>query len=148
MITFVPVTVLDTGQITEWVKSDPEHDGRVSPDFWLNPPADVQVWAVEDEQGVLFYVRAENILRLHIQFPPERSKRLVRGISEFSAQMKVIAGARSYKQLIFDSISKTLIRFLEKRGFKHSPNEYVSTTVEREPISEDTPPDVAGQGTV
>ena len=143
---FRPIDESERKTVASWIAEDQDHSGKVTSDYWVSPPDTVQTWAVDDDEGTLFYVRAENILRLHIQFPPEKTKRLVRGISEFSEQMQVIAGAKSYKQIIFDSVSKTLIRFLEKRGFKHSPNEYISET--KEPEHESTPPDEAGQTAV
>lgn len=115
----------DRQPLTDWIAADEAHSETCTPDFWLSAPGGVaQSWAVEDEQGTLFYVRAENVLRLHIQFPPEKSKRLLKGVADFAIQIAQDAREK-YKQIIFESKSPALIRFLEKRGYRHSPEEIV-----------------------
>lgn len=81
---------------------------------------------MEDEHGPIFFVRAENLLRLHIQFAPrEERSRLAPAIDWFEKFIGREAGHRGYKQIIFESAFVPLIRFLKKRGFRGSPNEIV-----------------------
>jgi hypothetical protein len=45
-------------------------------------------------------------------------------IDQFAEQIKKDA-SNSYGQIIFESASPGLIKFLSKRGYRHSQNEYV-----------------------
>lgn len=131
MLKYRPTNALDKNQITEWIAADPDHASRCEPTFFLPPnEADalndrVLCWAVEDEHGAIFYVRAEKILRLHIQFAPKTQfRRLAAAINEFSKTIQR-ASAATFKQIIFESVFEPLIRFLHKRGFRSSPHEQV-----------------------
>lgn len=125
MLKYRPVTEQDREKLAEWIKVDSDHAGKCDPDFWIKPDDGVKLFAVQDEQGDVFFVRGENVLRLHIQFcPVTERKRLTRAIDEFT--VKIARDARqNYKQLIFESVFKPLIRFLGKRGFIPSPDEFV-----------------------
>jgi len=80
---------------------------------------------VQDECGDVFFVRAENILRLHIQFAPDQRLRTARAIEAFTPQIAASAKKGHYKQLIFESVFQPLIHFLNKRGFRASKDEFV-----------------------
>lgn len=126
LLKFRKTSEADRNRLEEWIQQDPDHKGQTV-DFWL-PQNDshVQTYAVQDEHGDIFFVRQENVLRLHIQFaPPNEKKRLARAISEFSHNIILGAKKTGYKQVIFDSVFAPLIRFLEKRGFRSSPSEFV-----------------------
>jgi hypothetical protein len=119
------VSEQDRTKLEEWIKADPDHAGRCKADFWL--PSDesrVRKFMVQDEHGDLFFVRAENILRLHIQFCPDKI-RTAKGISEFTPLIAHGAKKEGYKQLIFESVFEPLIHFLNKRGFRASKDEQV-----------------------
>jgi hypothetical protein len=119
------VSEQDRTKLDEWIQADPDHAGRCKADFWL--PSDelrVRKFMVQDEHGDIFCVRAENILRLHIQFAPDK-KRTAVAISEFTPIIAHGAKKEGYKQLIFESVFEPLIKFLEKRGFRSSPAEQV-----------------------
>ena len=120
------VSESDRAQISEWINLDPDHAGKCDADFWLKPEPSVKLFAIEDSCGPIFYGRGENILRLHLQFaPPSEKKRLARAISEFTDLVSAGAKKQHYKQIIFESVFKPLIAFLERRGFKASEHEYV-----------------------
>lgn len=125
MLKYRPTNALDKNQIAEWIALDPDHASQ-SADFWLEKDNDkVDCWAVEDAKGTIFYVRAEKLLRLHIQFaPPTEHRRLAVAINEFTETIKQKAKP-DFKQLIFESVMEPLIRFLHKRGFRSSPHEEV-----------------------
>lgn len=114
--------------LQEWIASDKDHADRCDASFWLPDEKEtgrVQQFVVEDEHGALAYVRAENCLRMHVQFAPRSQTERTR--NNFDEVMeKIYQWARpKYKQVIFESVSTLLIRFLQKRGFRKSPNEFV-----------------------
>lgn len=123
MLTFTPTDLDARDQIAEWIEKDPDHAGRVDAGFFL-PSPNTECFAVEDSKGPVFYVRAENVLRLHIQFCPER-RRTVVAVDEFTKWIQNNARSRGYKQVIFDSVFQPIIKFLGKRGFYSSPDEQV-----------------------
>jgi hypothetical protein len=118
------VTEKDRTKLEEWIAADPDHAGRCKPEFWLAPENKVRQFMIQDEQGDLFCVRAENILRLHIQFSPDR-KRTAKAIEEFTPTIASGAKREGYKQLIFESVFQPLIHFLNKRGFRASKDEFI-----------------------
>lgn len=124
MLKYRPVTEDDREKLVEWIAADADHCEKCDPDFWLKPEEGVRLFAVQDEQDDVFFVRAENVMRLHIQFcSVSERKRLAKAIDEFTPMIAEGARQQKYKQLIFESIFKPLIRFLSKRGFKPSPAE-------------------------
>lgn len=126
MLTYRPVTEADREKLAEWIAADDDHRGKCDPDFWLKPEEGVRLFAVQDEQGDVFFVRGENCLRLHIQFcSVTERKRLAKAIDEFTPMIASGARQQKYKQLIFESVFKPLIRFLSRRGFRSSPAENV-----------------------
>ena len=126
MLKYRKVTANDRSQLEKWIASDPEHRDKTSPEFWLPEEGDgTNRFAIEDDHGTVFYVRAENVLRLHIQFAPDERKRTAKAIDEFTKLISSGARQKKYKQLIFDSVFEPLIKFLERRGFHRSQNEQV-----------------------
>lgn len=119
-----PTTNTDKNKIVEWIAADPDHAGKSEAEFWL-PDKDVSCFAVEDELGAVFYVRAETVMRLHIQFAPNQRARTARAIDEFTPWIAAAGTKKGCKQMLFESVFAPLVRFLEKRGFRHSPDEYV-----------------------
>lgn len=119
----------DERVLSEAIAADLSHAGLCEPSFWLSPREEergrVECFAVCDKDGPVFYVRAENVLRLHIQFLPLDKRRTVRAVHEFSE--RIAAEARpKYTQIIFESVWRPLIRFLKKRGYRLSPNEWIT----------------------
>lgn len=110
--------------IEKWIAMDPDHAGKSDVKFWL-PQDRTNCFVVEDEVGAIFYVRAENLLRLHVQFAPQtESARTKKTLDEFAMHVKE-AAKTTYRQIIFESTFAPLIRYLEKRGYRASPNEMV-----------------------
>lgn len=124
MLTFTPTDFDAREQIAEWIEKDPDHAGRVDAGFFL-PSPNTECFAVEDSKGPVFFCRAENVLRLHIQFCPDRRRTAI-AVDEFTKWIRGNAASRGYKQIIFESVFSPLIKFLEKRGFRSSPEEIVS----------------------
>jgi hypothetical protein len=119
------VTEQDRIKLEQWIAADPDHVGRGNPDFWIKSEPHVRQFVMQDSCGDIFFVRAENVLRLHIQFAPDQKIRTARAIDEFTPLIAVGAKKEHYKQLIFESVFQPLIGFLEKRGFHSSPAEQV-----------------------
>lgn len=123
-------TEQDRETIKKWLAADPVHRDLVTADFWL-PSSDAEEGkgtkciTVEDEKGVAFFLRCENIMRVYVQFPPdeERDPERIKNALQRSF-MFVAAGAKKlgYKSMIFDSVSKPLIQFFNKFGFKEFQN--------------------------
>jgi hypothetical protein len=110
--------------IEKWINSDPQHAGKTNVDFWL-PQDRTNCFVIEDEIGVIFYVRGENVLRLHIQFAPaSESERTKKALDEFASHIRESARP-TYRQIIFESTFAPLIRFLHKRGYRASKEENV-----------------------
>lgn len=110
--------------IEKWIAMDPEHSGKTDVKFWL-PQDRTNCFVVEDDIGAIFYVRAENVLRLHVQFaPPTESERTKKSLNEFAAHIAE-AAKPVYKQIISECTFAPLIKFFYKRGWKASPNEHV-----------------------
>lgn len=119
----------DVGLIEKWIASDSFHSKTCTPEFFTEEElGKVQCLVPEDEIGATFYVRCENVLRLHIQFGPTYTRaeklRLAKAIDRFTEDIKRMCDGK-YKQIIFQSDSLPLIGFLEKRGFRASAGEYV-----------------------
>lgn len=117
--------------VEKWVAQDSEHSKSSDVLFWSPPkdPAKVhkgtQYDVVEDSIGAIGYLVLENVLRIHVQFPPAYEKDRIRAaIDEFIPRL--IAESRSqYKEIIFKSESPALIWYLRKFGFRKSKNEIV-----------------------
>jgi hypothetical protein len=122
-----PINENDKLLIEKSIAVDPDHSGKSNVDFWL-PQDRTNCFAVEDEKGVLFYIRAENVLRLHMQAVPANDKeeraRLAKGIDDFAAHIKE-AAKKTYRQIIFESVYAPLIRFLHQRGYRASKDEHI-----------------------
>jgi hypothetical protein len=118
-----PTSELDKALLEDWVLADDDHRDTTHPHFFL-PQDRTNCFAVEDDKGPVFFVRAESVLRLHIQFAPKSEwRRLAKTIDLFAEQIKNDA-KYSYKQIIFESTSPGLVKFLSKRGYRLSPNEW------------------------
>jgi hypothetical protein len=118
---FTPSTVDDLGQIADWTKADPYHD-VVLPEWWLTGNDCLFAGRVEDDIGVVLYIRMDRELdnaRLHIQFPPPdqvTKKRVARTIMKCFPKL-----ADTVKQqatgIVFASVSELLIKFMSSFGF-------------------------------
>ncbi len=124
MIKIRKINENDPFLIEKWINMDSQHAGKSNVDFWL-PQDRTNCFVVEDEIGAIFYVRGENVLRLHIQFaPPTETERTRNALNEFSLHIKS-AAKPNYRQIIFESTFAPLIIYLEKRGYRASHNEYL-----------------------
>jgi hypothetical protein len=116
--------------IEDWISQDSDHAGRCTADFWLPQETNVdkpfvQSFVVTDDlDHPLMFVRAENLLRLHIQFGPNKRVN-AKALMDFIPTIERDAKKRRYKQIIWESISKPLIMFARQFGYRESPSEIV-----------------------
>ncbi|MDE2106153.1 MAG: hypothetical protein KGL39_53515 [Patescibacteria group bacterium] len=124
--------VEDLPRLTEWVSQDPFHREHLTAKHWV-PVLDskgesekgVRHLAVCDEEGVIFYLRMTNVMRVEVQFPPAGDeKRVAKGLREAFSLVSMKAKEMGYREMLFDSISKPLVAFFSKLGFKYLENHY------------------------
>jgi hypothetical protein len=135
MIKFRDTNSSDISQLTDWIARDAcqQHNG-VPVDFWVpalsenGSPKDqfTKCLAIYDDEGVIFYLKLENVMRAFIQFPPdsERDKNRT-SVGLKHAFFAVASGARKmgYKEIIFDSKSDGLINMFTSPKFGFKPAE-------------------------
>ena len=119
-----PLNGQDKDTLTEWIARDPDHKGRCNAEFWTSPPPQAESFVVEDEQGKIFYVRTEKLLRIHIQFDPTENERTKAALEQFCSDIKKTAKP-SYKQVVIETVFRPLALFLLKQGMRRSKNEMV-----------------------
>jgi hypothetical protein len=123
MIEFVASTFKDISRIQRWTDADIYHKGQNSPSWWVTGQG-LLSFSIHDEKGPLFFVRMDSgeYIRLSVQFAPleEVGKlRLIRAMLQTLPKLIEVAKKEKGKGLIFDSESPTLVRFMEKMGFKN-----------------------------
>ena len=121
-IKFVSSTADDTSQIQQWTDADIYHRGQHNPGWWITGNG-LLSFCLHDDQGPCFYVRIDDgeYASLSVQFAPEdvvSKRRLVHAILQALPKIIGIIKANGSKGLIFDSVSPSLVRFMEKVGFK------------------------------
>lgn len=122
MIRTRPLNENDSLLLEKWIVLDPDHSGKSKVSFWTEKDR-ANCFAVEDDIGTIFYVRAENVLRLHVQFaPPSEVERTRIALGSFLLHIQAVA-KKTYRQIIYESVFKPLIRFTRKYGYHSSINE-------------------------
>ena len=124
MIRYRKTVEADRERLTADIAADPDHAGKSTPDFWL-PRLHTECFTVEDPAEAIFSVRAESILRLHIQFPAGQKMRVARALLEFIPKIEHDAKTKGYTQIIWESTSEGLINFVSRFGYRRSQNEIV-----------------------
>jgi hypothetical protein len=124
----------DREQLEAMIAADDDHRGRCKADFWLPKKTEddsnktkngaTLCLAFEDDKGVVFFLRLEKILRVHTQFGTDKI-RTARALIELNGWLDREARQYGYIQVIWDSVSASLIKFAEKFGYHRSPNEIV-----------------------
>jgi hypothetical protein len=131
MISFSASSADDLQQLTEWIQHDPYHFHLGQPEWWLTGAQDsLLAFCLMDARGPLTYVRLDaegEYVRIHTQFAPESvvsKRRLVVGMIECMKKLIEIYKADGKKGMIFNSISSSLIAFMDKYlGFKSVGND-------------------------
>lgn len=120
-----PTVEADLEKIREWIAADPWHknDPTWKPEGLLTGNGAL-AFCVSDEEGPLCYVRLDTedgMLRLATQFGPEEQvskKRLIVGLLSTGIPAIVEFGkSKGYKGIVFESVSESLIVFMNRLGF-------------------------------
>lgn len=137
MINFSTSTGLDTPQLADWIVADPYHRKHVSPEWWLTGAEGSYIaLRLDDEQGPVLYLRVDDdgdYYRLHVQFAPSEIVsrfRVMNAITSALPHFKEHARLEGKQGLITESISPSLIRFLQLQGFESvGNNDYMQPVV-------------------
>jgi hypothetical protein len=131
----------DRARLEEWIAHDQAHRGIFEPGHFLGLMYDNSgqlvsdprptCYAMEDEQGVIFYIRLSRAARVDIQFATEpkisrERLRVARGLIKGMAFLEVALERAGVEQWIFNSKAPALRVMSEMRlGFRKSPFEMV-----------------------
>jgi hypothetical protein len=117
---------------TRWTNADPDHAGRVKPEFWIEQSRRAESWLLRDRLGPIFFFKAVklegNILEVHVQFAPPPpagfaeweqirhrsriSRALIRGMQWLEQRVS------GFEEIRFESQSPLLIHFCQNHlGF-------------------------------
>lgn len=130
MATLAPTTYDDLALIRGWILVDPWH--KDDPSFQaekLLTGFGLLSFCLRDEEGPLCFVRLDaegDMVRFATQFGPEgevSKRRLILGMLSLGIPtIANFARRKGYRGLVFESVSPTLIAFMQKQGFKHAEN--------------------------
>jgi hypothetical protein len=118
MVNFRATTQADKPVIGTWIASDPAHRDRMDSSFFADGEGKASVYCIGDEQGPVMFVRQEvegESTRLHTQFPPDAPgirKRVAEALHEAYPVVAADAKSRGFKQVVFESESPALIRYM------------------------------------
>lgn len=120
-----PTEDRDRAVLDAWVASDPDHCNTTTGSYFLVDPvkdAGQVAIAVEDDEGTVFYLKFTNAVFVDAQFPPDLSE-AQRARARSALNEAFVFFSQSLKKqgihaMLFDSVSRPLIRFFEKKGFK------------------------------
>lgn len=122
--------ISDEPLLKELMAKDPAHRD-VSPTFFIEKTADgtktlgVKCLVVGNAKGPLFFLRLENVIRVYMQVAEGQEPGDLKAAMKETLQMVHGNGRRlGYKALIFDSVSRPLIWFFSRLGFKKFPDIY------------------------
>lgn len=124
---FRPATSDDQPLARLWNRMDPEHTWELQyPDYWIDQNNQVNSYVLEDEIGILFFVKSirhmGNEIEITLQFDREcgmvSKTRVMRGMEVGFAWLKKALPMNGFTALYFVSKNEDLILFTEKRlGF-------------------------------
>lgn len=137
--TLRPVTLEDREHAAQWIAADPEHAGRVAPEFFVPEPEikdgrkesnpREECFLLQDKWGApIFYFKMERAVRIHIQFGPTTTKDdRLRTMAALEAGLEWLSRSSAkagIRQIIFSSTFAPLVRFCRKHlGFRESASE-------------------------
>lgn len=108
-----------------WIAADPDHAGRTTAAAWLAEKKGVQNLLVVDREGALLFLRCSNAMRLDMQFAPDARMRTARALQTGLPWLADTFRGQGYRELIYESRSPRLVRFLERIGFAEVSTEHV-----------------------
>ena len=116
----------------EWTAADPDHRGKIDPEFWLEQRPGMDSVLVEDSQGPVFFFKAQlldqtarnhgPIAQIFIQFMPcateEDRERTRHALMQGTAWLAPVLEQSGAEEMFFDTRQPKLIAFCQKRlGF-------------------------------
>lgn len=125
--TLVPADATCAALAHMWTMADPDHAGRVKPEFWIEQGEGIESWLLYDRLGAVYFfksIRQDLDIEIHIQFPPypvdarmnhhcRISLALVEGMHWLENRIR-----GKIREVRFESRNPSLIRFAEKHlGF-------------------------------
>ncbi len=120
MITLRTVEEKDKALLAEWIAAEPDHTFS-TPEFYYTPGTKSVVY--EDEQGPVCVVRYSPVLRLDMEFAPGIDKsRIKEAMKSQLPEIAEQARSQGFKELLFDSVAKPLIKFCQYMGFSACPD--------------------------
>lgn len=145
MLKYRPTTEADVPILKEWMAADQWHKDW-KPEFWVEDPdpeksKGIKCLAVSDAEGVVFFLRLQNVMRVFVQFPPKPSEQgstphvhpwpVLRNKVRVSVALKEAFGfisnwakSKGYREMTFDSTSDLLIAFFKRLGFEPAKDFY------------------------
>jgi len=127
----------DHARLAEWIAADPSHSGILDPEFFTGQDPRVLVFALENGEKTVMYIRLARASRVAIQFPPppetkklkdlrwhrqELSDALMKGM----AFLEIGLARAGCSEWIFETESDSLRLMVQRRmGFAPSPHEMV-----------------------
>jgi hypothetical protein len=123
-------TAADHESIVQWIMCDPDHRGRVAPEFFYTDEPGIESMVLEKNGEICFFFRLSRALRIDIQFAPSETRqekvRTGRALDDGLNWLMGMAQDAGHRQIIFESSVEHLIEFCEKRlKFQRSKNELV-----------------------
>jgi hypothetical protein len=119
-----PINSNDKFLVEKWIAKDDDHSNRCDAAFFTKADAGKsECFAVEDDIGTIMYIRVESVARFHVQFDCTERERTREALKSFVPEIEKLLKPR-YTQIIWESVSKPLISFMSKFGYKHSQDEY------------------------
>jgi len=122
-----PISPEDKPLIEQWIAGEPDHKDNTF-EFYLPEikgeiKPKIKSVIYEDSEGPIFAVRYSSALRIDIEFSNTANKERIRtvlkeGFPDVARQAK----EQGFSEIVFNSISKTLIAFLRAFGFGTSPD--------------------------
>jgi len=129
----------DVHTLDDWIEADEAHRGIYTPFFFMGgklaeDPRST-CYALEDEKGVVFYIRISRVARVRIQFSPEQDaaqrKRVMAALFHGMSFLESIMGATGVEEWIFDTENPELKNAAERHlGFTPSSHELVRLIVD------------------
>ncbi len=133
-----PLIPNDASMLREWIAADPNHAGRFDAEWWLQkdsltvrraaagePVPIVENYLAVDKEGPLLFLRCSNAMRLEVQFSPLAEFRIATTLGAGMPWLANEARKRRYAQIIYESRSARMVRFLERIGFRETSTEHV-----------------------
>jgi hypothetical protein len=130
---FDGLTLRATGEqdgetLEKWIAGDDWHRGELEPDYFIG---DEGCFAIEDQDGVVFYIRLTKAARVRIQFDTENMRvrqkaRVARALEKGMALLEVGLSRSGVDEWVFDTRDEPLRGFAKKHlGFRESEQDLV-----------------------